>query len=119
MIAVINVCLKSDFHIVHVLCSRFQRFVQRKNEIPERRRAWLILGRRSEIHVAHLGVPIFLVYVIFGVAERWQLVWRTTKQFVGFIEHFQQPCGVRICNRTSCKQGAHLFRHGHGFILQS
>jgi hypothetical protein len=43
----------------------------------------------------------------------------TLKQFVGFIEHFQQPCGVRICNRTSCKQGAHLFRHGHGFILQS
>ena len=61
MIAVINVCLKSDFHIVHVLCSRFQRFVQRKNEIPERRMAWLILGRHSVIHIAHLASSHFLV----------------------------------------------------------
>ena len=60
MIAVINSCLKYDFHIVHVLCSLFQRFVQCQNEIPERRRAWLILSRRSVIRIAHLGIPIFL-----------------------------------------------------------
>jgi len=74
MIAVINVCLKADFQIVHVLYSHFQRFVQRKNEISESRRGWLILGRRSVIHFGHLGIPIFLIYVIFGVAGHWQLV---------------------------------------------
>ena len=74
MIAVINVYLKCDFQIVHVLCSRFQGSVQGENEIPERRRTWLILGRRSVIHVAHLGIPSFLVYVIFGMAEHRQLV---------------------------------------------
>jgi hypothetical protein len=108
MIAVINVCLKCDFHIVHVLRSRFQRFVQRKNEVLERLRAWLTLGRRSVIHVAHLGIPIPLVYVIWWLAEQWQLAWRTLKQFVGFIKHFQQPRDVRICGSTSCEQGGAL-----------
>jgi len=62
MIAVINVRLKCDFQIVHVRSSRFQRFVQLKNEVSERRRAWLILGRRSVIHVAHLGI-LFLSFM--------------------------------------------------------
>ena len=63
MIAVINGCLKCDSHTVHMPGSRFQRVVQRKNEIPERRRAWLILGRICVIHIAHLGIPIFSRYV--------------------------------------------------------
>jgi hypothetical protein len=41
---------------------------------------------------------------------------RAFKQFVGFVEHLQQPRGVRICSSTSSKQGAHLFRHGHSFV---
>jgi hypothetical protein len=45
MVAVNNVCLKCGFHIVHVLCSRLQHFVQRKNEVHERQGASLVRNR--------------------------------------------------------------------------
>jgi len=59
----------------------------------------------------------FLQLGLCGVGDLYtsKFVRRTLEQFVGFIEHFQQPRGVRICSSTSCKQGTHLFRPGHSF----
>lgn len=80
----------------------------------ERIRRWLPLVVRE----TRYGTDALPALELRGFEDLYISVFvgRTLKQFVGFIEHFKQSRGLRICRRASHKHGAYLFRYGHYVI---
>ena len=57
----------------------------------------------NDLHISSYRARLLLRLGLYGFEDLniSVFVWRAFKQFVGFVEHFQQPRGVRISSSTS------------------